>query len=287
MKFSTKQRILRPVTLNVCSWNLFHGRDAPPGRGLRSCRSRLTGRPERNATHIQVNRDLLPEFLAILGDSDTPAWEIALLQECPPRWAEPLARRLGAQAHLSLTSRNSLARLRRAIAKRRPDLIASGEGGSNLILIRPSAGRIALRRELTICPGPLPERRTMSLVELHSGICAANLHATNDDPPRASAQLLTAAETAVRWAGERPLIFGGDFNLRPAETPEVFAQLEGRYGLRAPTGPNAIDHILARGLSIPAPPRARPAEERELIEEGLALRLSDHAPVDATFSNYP
>lgn len=243
-------------------------------------RSRLTGRPERGTTHIQVNRDLLPEFTTVL---DRLPWEVALLQECPPRWAEPLARRLAAQAHLSLTSRNGLAALRNAIARRNPDLIASGEGGSNLILVRPRAGQIELRRELTICPGPRPERRTMAFVELDSGLCFANLHATNDDPPRASAQLLKAAATADRWAAGRPLIFGGDFNLRPAETPEVFDRLAERHGLRGPTAPDAIDHILCSGLPIIEPPRRCQAAERELREDGLALRLSDHAPVVATF----
>lgn len=271
------------MTFSVCSWNLFHGRDAPPNRALHTWRSRLTRRPERDATHIQVNRDLLPEFLAVLGDRP-PAWDIAMLQECPPRWAAALTQKLGAQAHRSLTSRNSLPRLRTAIATRNPDLIASGEGGSNLILVRPTAGQITLRRELAICPGPRPERRTMAFVELDSGVCVANLHATNDDPPRASAEVLAAAETAIRWAAGRPLIFGGDLNLRPAETPELFDRLAEHFDLRSPTSPHAIDHILARGLAIESPPRPRPASEREVGHQGLAVRLSDHAPVDATFS---
>lgn len=276
------------MTLRVFSWNLFHGRDAPPEPGLRTLRSRLNKRPERGETHIQLNRDLLPEFLAILQRGDR-AWDVALLQECPPRWAEPLSRVLDAEAHLSLTSRNSFPRLRAAIARWNPDLIASGEGGGNLILVRPGAGRIALRRELTLCPGPWPERRTMAFVELdgvdgmNGGICVANLHATNDDPPRASSEVLAAAATAERWAAGRPLIFGGDFNLRPVAVPAVFDRLEDRYGLRQPTAPDAIDHILASGLRIDRPPRARPGSEREVQERGLAVRLSDHAPVDVTF----
>lgn len=270
------------MNLRVISWNLFHGRDAPPDRSLYSWRSRLTTRPQRGATHIQVNRDLLPEFTTVLGREE-PRWNIALLQECPPRWMNDLRTNLGAEACLSLTSRNSLPRLRTAIARRNPDLIASGEGGSNLTLVRPSAGQIVLRRELTLCPGPFPERRTMAFVELNTGICVSNMHLTNDQPELASDQLLRAAAAADRWAGDRPLILGGDLNLRPAEQPELFRELERLYGLRQPTGPQAIDHILARGLGLEAEPKALPAATRELREGGLALRLSDHAPVHASF----
>ena len=40
-------------------------------------------------------------------------WDVALLQECPPRFAAPLAARLRApSAHRVLTSRNSLGPLR-------------------------------------------------------------------------------------------------------------------------------------------------------------------------------
>ena len=34
------------------------------------------------------------------------AWDVALLQECPPRFAEPLARACGAEWQRALTSRN-------------------------------------------------------------------------------------------------------------------------------------------------------------------------------------
>ncbi len=100
----------------------------------------------------------------------------------------------------------------------------------------------------------------------------------------ASADVLRAAEAATEWAGEAPLVFGGDLNLRPAETPAVFDELRERFGLAAPTAPDAIDHILARGLETIEPAHAWPPERRELREDGLALRLSDHAPVEARFA---
>ena len=47
----------------------------------------------------------------------------------------------------------------------------------------------------------------------------------------------TAAERAVDWAGDMPLLFGGDFNLRPRENPGAFERLRERFGLREPTAP--------------------------------------------------
>lgn len=265
------------MQLTALSWNLFHGRDFPPDPALLTWRSRLLRRSERNATHVQVNRDLLPEFATLLAAA---SWDVALLQECPPRWRDPLARACQAAAHRSLTSRNSLAPLRALAARLNPDLVASAEGGSNLILIR--GEEIAERRELTIHAGR-PERRTMAFARTAAGLCVANLHATNDRPHEAAADVLGAAAAATAWAGEAPLLFGGDLNLRPRESAAVFAELHERFGLAGETGPGAIDHLLARGLETVEPARQWPPERRELAQGDLALRLSDHAPVEATF----
>jgi endonuclease/exonuclease/phosphatase family metal-dependent hydrolase len=284
------------VELTAIAWNLFHGRDFPPDPALFTWRARLLRRSERNEIHIQVNRDLLPEFSRLLAAAE---WDVALLQECPPRWRDPLARAGDAEQHRVLTSRNSLAPLRGLAARLNPDLIASAEGGSNLTLVRNSLrcafrshdeqrahrnGRAVVeRRELAIHTGR-PERRAMAFTRTAAGLCIANLHATNDRPAMAAADVLRAAEAAAEWADDAPLIFGGDLNLRPAESPGVFAELRKRFGLAAPTGPQAIDHLLVRGLETIEPPHPWPAARRELHEDGRALRLSDHAPVEARFA---
>jgi endonuclease/exonuclease/phosphatase family metal-dependent hydrolase len=276
-----KRRILRTVEFTAISWNLFHGRDFPPDPELRSWRSRLLRIDERNATHVQVNRDLTTEFATLLAAS---AWDVALLQEAPPRFAAPLARACAAESHRVLTSRNALGSLRGLLARQNPDLMASGEGGSNLTLVRVPGrlGGIAERRELTIHDGP-PERRALALTRTASGVCVANLHATNDMAAMASEDVLRAARAATEFAGSAPLIFGGDLNLRPAEQPAAFERLRADFGLAAPTGPQAIDHLLVRGLEVLEPPAAWPPARRELPLDGRALRLSDHAPVQARF----
>jgi endonuclease/exonuclease/phosphatase family metal-dependent hydrolase len=270
------------VEFTAVSWNLFHGRDFPPDPELRSWRSRLLRIDERNETHVQVNRDLTTEFATLLAGT---AWDVALLQESPPRFAEPLARACAAEWQRALTSRNTLGPLRGLLARQNPDLMASGEGGSNLTLVRVPGrlGGIAERRELAIHDGP-PERRSMALTRTASGICVANLHATNDQPDLAIEDVLRAARAATEFAGSAPLIFGGDLNLRPAEQPAVFERLREDFGLAAPTAPRAIDHLLVRGLEVIVAPAQWPPERRELPLDGRALRLSDHAPVQARFA---
>ena len=269
------------MELTALAWNLFHGRDFPPDPALRSWRSRLLRIEERNETHVQVNRDLTEEFATMLAAAE---WDVALLQECPPRFAAPLAQACRAEGHRALTSRNSLGALRGLLARQNPDLIASGEGGSNLTLVRVPGrlGGIAERREIAIHEGE-PERRAMAFVRTASGVCVANFHATNDWPRLAEEDVLKAARAASEWAGGSPLIFGGDFNLRPAKDPRVFERLRDEFELVAPTAPDAIDHILCRGLEVLEHPTRWPAERREAQLDGRALRLSDHTPVQARF----
>jgi endonuclease/exonuclease/phosphatase family metal-dependent hydrolase len=269
------------VQFTAVSWNLFHGRDYPPNRKLFTWRSRLLRIEERDETHVQVNRDLHAEFAGLLAAAE---WDVALLQECPPRYADALSRACKADGHRALTSRNSFGRLRAFAARLNPDLVASGEGGSNLTLVRSSRslGAIVRREEMVIHEGK-PERRAMAFVRTESGVCVANLHATNDQPALATEDVLRAAEQADNWAGDGPLLFAGDFNLRPAEDPAAFEQLCERFALEGTTAPGAIDHLLSRGLTVTTAAHAWPPERRELPCDGLALRLSDHAPVQASF----
>jgi endonuclease/exonuclease/phosphatase family metal-dependent hydrolase len=267
------------MQVRALTWNVFHGRDFPPERELLTWRSRLLRITERGRTHVQVNRDLLDEFVAVL---DSAPWDVALLQECPPRWTKQLAERLGAHPHGVLTSRNSFAPLRSIAARLNPDLIASAEGGSNLTLVRGTTPTMC--RELVLCPGPKPERRTMAFTRLASRVCVANLHASTGaaNRPRAEDELRLAAETSLRWAGGAPLILGGDLNVRPSDS-DIYDELAERFGLRAPTAPDSLDHLLCTALEPVEPPAPWPAERREVARHGLALRLSDHAPVEAVF----
>jgi endonuclease/exonuclease/phosphatase family metal-dependent hydrolase len=280
-----------PPELRVLCWNLFHGRDAPPNKLLLTRRSKFLKVTEHDASHLQVNRLLLNEYADLIA---SVPWSLCLLQEVPPWWAEPLARRSGAVAHRVLTSRNQLAPLRRWLASLNADLVGSAQGGANVTLVRPP-WRVSERRSLLLNPSPrrgLRERRRMGFLTASfegNRVCVGNLHATAGARPRAELDLLRAAEAASRWSAGRPLLVGGDYNLRPA-TSRLFAELERRFGLAAPTGgpkSKAIDHILTRGLDVIDVPTQWPFErcdvEVPFDGEVRRLRLSDHVPVEARY----
>jgi endonuclease/exonuclease/phosphatase family metal-dependent hydrolase len=269
--------------MRVLSWNLYHGRDRPPEDALFTRRSWLLRTTERNATHVQVNRPLFDEFARWLAEHE---WDVALLQEAPPLWFRKLGERTASSGIRVLTSRNVLPPLQRLAANLNPDLIASWEGGSNQLFVR-HPGRVAEHRKLTLARRP--ERRRMQWARVafpdERTVCFANLHLSAGRPELASGELATAAATAVEWSGGDPLVLGGDFNLRPGRDPAPFDDVRERLGLGDPTGPNAIDHLLARELEVVERPRPLPPEARELPQpDGRRLRLSDHAPVVATFA---
>ncbi len=275
--------------LHVLTWNLYHGRDAPPNRALRTLRSLILRRAEHDETHVQLNRPLRDEFAMLLAHA---RWDVCLLQEAPPSWDATLARACAAASFVSLTSRNWLPPVRGRLARWNPDLMGSWEGGSNITLVRPPWRIAGTTRSLLLNPFPgraLRERRRMSFVRLRlesRDVCVANLHLTAGAPAHAEGEARRAAATAVAWAGQAALIVGGDFNLRPRET-RIFERLEHDHGLASATGPGALDHLLARGLDVVEPPHAWAPERRELDMpvglESRRLRLSDHAPVEASF----
>ena len=211
----------------VLTWNLFHGRALPP-----------------------AGRSLAAEFAAALAGW---SWDVALLQEVPPWWPEPLADVAGATARMALTSRNSFLALRRAIASRNPDLLKANGGGCNAILVRGAAIGEHRTTELT----KRPERRVMHGISLPGEGWVTNMHGSTHPPAQRRADLLKAAATALEWAAGAPLAFGGDLNSTQPAMP----------GLRHVAG-NHVDHVFTDG---------RPAlSEPEVLDAGS---LSDHKPL--------
>jgi endonuclease/exonuclease/phosphatase family metal-dependent hydrolase len=221
---------LAAMSLRVLTWNLLHGR-AQPAAG----------------------RYLLEEFTAALAGW---AWDAALLQEVPPWWPPLLAERLGAQHRLVLTSRNAALPLRRAIATRWPDLIKSGGGGANAILVR----GLGIDAHRTLRLRRLPERRQLLGVRLASGIWLGTLHASVRDDAGARREAAAAARALPGWAAGAPIVLGGDFNVRSL-TLDGFDH----------AGGYDVDHVFVRGLAVTSP--------ADVLDRGT---LSDHAPVAVT-----
>lgn len=233
------------------------------------------------ASHVLLNRDLFNEFGAFLAAAD---WDIALLQEVPPRWDERLAAATGATHHRALTSRNWMSPVMSPVARVRPHLPGSWEGGSNLILVRNDkpGGVIVTRNNQTLCW--LPERRALSMIQLNGGLCVANIHASTGRE-HGQRDVLRAARLAVEWAGDLPLVLGGDFNIRPRSS-SAFEELHLKYGFEPPTDEGSIDHLLLRNGAMAEPTVSWKPERRDVpdFESNLAIRLSDHSPVIARIS---
>jgi endonuclease/exonuclease/phosphatase (EEP) superfamily protein YafD len=203
-----------------------------------------------------ARHDLLVEFAELVAGWE---WDVALLQEVPPWWPGPLARAAGASDVSALTSRNELLPLRRALARRWPDLMKSNGGGANAILSRRGLAAqraVRLRR--------LPERRVLQLARLPDGTCLANMHLSTR-PPLARAELEQAWELALEWSGPAPLVFGGDLNLRDPRGPAGTVHAAARD----------VDHLFARGLEQDGAP-AQP--ERGALSDHAALLVTLRAP---------
>ncbi len=221
------------VFLRVLSWNLKHGRSVP-GAG----------------------RHLRPEFTTALAGWE---WDVALLQEVPPWWPAALADRAAADYRLVLTSRNALLPVRRAIAVRWPELIKSGGGGANAILVR----GLPIEQHRTLRLALWPERRKLHAVQLvaaNEPFWVANLHATVHNDARARSEAEAARVAVMRWSGGAPFVLGGDFNVRALSLAGL---------TRA--GGHDVDLCFVSGFEAEG--------DTEVLERG---ELSDHAPVVVT-----
>ena len=268
--------------LRALTWNLFHGRDSParPGAADLALAAAADHRAQRHPRPGQPR----PVRRVRRRCSRAADWDVALLQECPPRWAAPLAaatRRRGPRACSPRATRS--APLRSLLARLNPDLIASNEGGSNLTLVRgariPSAASSSSRPGPPRAPGdgvhpraPRPDGRRLRRQPARQRRAAA-ARAT----PSASCSWRPSAP--CEWAGDDAAAVRRRPQPAPARDATSSTSSPTRYGLRAPTGRDSLDHLLARGLEVAEPPAAWPPERREVDEGELAIRLSDHAPV--------
>ena len=125
----------------------------------------------------------------------------------------------------------------------------------------------------------------MAFTRTTAGLCVANLHASAGRALTAHAEeeLRLAAARATEWAGDAPLLVGGDLNVRPQHS-DIYEELRDRFGLAAPTAADSLDHLLVRGLKVAEAPAPWPPEARDRGAPGRRIRLSDHAPVVATFA---
>ena len=239
------------MDLRVLTWNVCHGRAAPPA---------LEGHDRSTRRLWQTGHDRYLEFATAL---DRWAWDVALLQEVPPWWPAQLTQTLHCEAHRVLTAHNTLLPLRRAVAVRAPELMRSSGGGANAILAR--SDRIVQARSALLCRRP--EHRWVHGVALACGVWVSNLQASPRPAP-AERDLRAAIRMSAEWAAAHrlPLILGGDLNLAAAG--------QGVDAERLRTAASSeLDHVLCgEGIEI------RTATVERLERGGL----SDHVPLAVT-----
>ena len=167
----------------------------------------------------RAGRDLLADFAALLAGWE---WDVALLQEVPPWWPPAARPRVAApSARTALTSRNCLLPLRRALAP------SAGPTSS-------SPGRRRRQRDPRARRGDRASTAARRCARGPSGAwCTASASSDGSwvaQPPRPGrtprrARRPTsprAAATAIAWAGDAPVVLGGDLNIAPIRTAPGF-----------------------------------------------------------------
>jgi endonuclease/exonuclease/phosphatase family metal-dependent hydrolase len=260
-----------PISIQIRTWNIAHGRDVPPDRA-----------------HGHLHRKLLDE-MAVLMVEHSP--DIILLQEVPV-WAGGQLRKATGMgvtlapaygAHVPFLHVPLPLALGAAIGKALPDLVRTQiEGqanavlyGENLLLVSARTVQINDRHRLR------GEPRIAQLVRLRHRsagreLVVANVHA---DPGENRHQLERAGYVLERFARGAPMVLGGDFNADADSAALRTLVARGWLDNSADVG---IDHILVRGMRVDQPAARWAPERRDLaLNGGPPVRLSDHDPVDA------
>ena len=216
------------------------------------------------------------EFAAVLSAA---RWDVALLQECPPRWAPRLAAACDATMHRTLTSRNWLASIRgpAGAPEPRPARLLGGR-------LQPDPGPGAARRSASRDRRELllrrrPERRKVDFARPGPGALRRQPARQRPRPARRGRHP-PRRRGRGRLGRRRP----ADPGRRPQPAPDATAastpSSPSGSASSAPPPPRRSTTCWPAASRSSSPPRAWPPEAREVPFDGLAIRLSDHAPVE-------
>jgi endonuclease/exonuclease/phosphatase family metal-dependent hydrolase len=183
------------VRVLIRSWNLFHGRTAPPGRHV----------------HLQemvelASRDA-PDVLCL---QELPLWALSRLEE----WS-------GMTSLPAVAKRTPVPRWLGGMLQRRdPMRFRSGiTGQANAILLAPRLAPLGHRTVRISEPGR--ERRVCHAVRL-DGLVIGNVHASNEfkrpEVPRAELKRAHELVESMAASGDARVL-AGDFNLRDPDLP--------------------------------------------------------------------
>ena len=284
---ASSTRILRGVAAHRTHLEPLPRPRLPAGPGaVHLALAAAADRRAQRDPHRRSTATSTAEFAAMLASGE---WDVALLQECPPRFAEPLARACGAEAHRVLTSRNSLGCLRSlaAATQPRPDRLRRGRLEPDPGARRPGSARRDRRAARAGDPRG-PAGAAGDGLHPHRLRRSASPTCTRPTTPRRSPPRTCCARRRRRPSGRRR---AAALRRRPQPAPgrepgDLRPSCASASASPRPTAPDAIDHLLVarpRGARATRP-AGRPSGARSQ-RDGLALRLSDHAPVEAASNN--
>ena len=239
------------MELRALTWNLFHGRDYPPDPALHTL-ALAPAAGHRAQRHPRPGQPR-PASPSSPGCSSPRDWDVALLQECPPRWAAPLAAAPAPTPTASLTSRNSLGAAARAARppQPRPDRLQRGrlepDPGPGRDR-RPTRARAQLRARR-------PERRTMAFTRPGRSVSGRGLRREPAREHRPGPARRRRARGPRRRAARLRLGRRHPAGLRRRPQPAPARDRRLRRAARAlrprrRPAPDSIDHLLVAGLEI-------------------------------------
>jgi endonuclease/exonuclease/phosphatase family metal-dependent hydrolase len=263
--------VREPISLQIRTWNIAHGRDVPP-----------------DAAYGHVRRKLLPEMAALMVDEEP---DLILLQEVPV-WAGKLLREQTGMgitlapaygAHIPFAHIPLPLAVGAWVGRAVPDLVRTQiEGQANALLYGPELLLVSARRvQLNVRERFRGEPRIAQLVRLRhrrSGreFAVANVHAGWEGN---LTQLERAGYVLEQFARGAPMVLAGDLNARP-RSPGMRTLVA--RGWHEDSDDMTVDHVLVKGAALDWPATRWKPERRNLsLNGGLPLRLSDHDPVDA------
>jgi len=263
--------VSEPVSIQIRTWNIAHGRDVPPDRG-----------------HRHLRRKLLDEMAALMVEGSP---DVVLLQEVPV-WAGDLLREVTGMgvtlapaygAHVPFLHVPLPLALGAAVGKALPDLVRTQvEGQANAVLYRANLLLVSARRvQINDRHRLRGEPRIAQLVRLRHRtagreLVIANVHADSGDNRQ---QIERAGYVLERFARGAPMVLGGDLNADGDSAALRALVARGWLDRSADAG---IDRILVRGMRVERPAERWAPERRDLaVNGGPPVRLSDHDPVDA------
>ena len=259
---------VRKCRANACPQLEPLPRPRLPARPALFTRARAAAGDRADATHVQVNRPLLDEFAVL----DRLEWDVALLQEAPPRWFGELARRtpLERRARAHVAQLVALAAAASSRTEPRPDRVERGRLEPDA-RARPGRDRGAPRRcTLTPAAGAAPDAVGALTSTAADRVRGEPARLGADCPSRRARAGRRRGAGAVEWSGATRSCSAATSTCARRATRSRSRSCASASASASRPARTAIDHLLARGLEVVERPRRLRARGARADRRGRA-----------------